>query len=65
MIKKICRSTYLRLFMAITLFVTSGIEVYESFLDVGSHHGIFIFATFTILQALTDLFEAVEYLDEK
>jgi|SaaInlV_100m_DNA_5_1039725.scaffolds.fasta_scaffold27078_2 hypothetical protein len=51
--------------MAITLFVTSGIEVYESFLDVGSHHGIFIFATFTILQALTDLFEAVEYLDEK
>ena len=47
--------------MALILASTAGSEVYNSFEDIGAHHGIMVFAVFQALQACADIFAANEY----
>jgi hypothetical protein len=47
--------------VALTLASTAGSEVYNSFEDIGAHHGIMVFAAFQALQACADIFAANEY----
>ena len=63
MLDSISSSKYLRLIVALILVITSGNEVYHSFEDIGAHHGLLVFGIFQILQALADIFEAVEIAD--
>ena len=65
MIKKITESAHLKLSMAIILLITSGMEIYESFLEFGSEHGIFLFSIMLILQAIVDLVEGADYLQRR
>lgn len=65
MIKKITESAHSKLLMAIILLITSGIEIYESFLELGTEHGIFIFALMFFFQAIVDLFEGTDYLQRR
>jgi hypothetical protein len=47
--------------VALILASTAGSEVYNSFEDIGAHHGIMVFAAFQALQACADIFAANEY----
>jgi hypothetical protein len=47
--------------VALILASTAGSEVYNSFEDIGAHHGIMVFAAFQALQACADTFAANEY----
>ena len=61
MLHLISSSKYLRLTVALILAITAGNEVYQSFEDIGAHHGIMVFAVFQALQACADIFAATEY----
>ena len=63
MLHLIASSRYVRLIVALILVITAGNEVYHSFADIGAHHGLLVFGIFQILQALADIFEAVEIAD--
>lgn len=49
-----------KLILAITLILSSSVELFESLDEIGSHHGVFIFGVAQALGAIADMMAAAE-----
>lgn len=69
-LRKITHSPYLLLMSGIVLFISSGYEIWKDFseasngIHLGVHHGIFILSLIQILQAVPDIIEGFNQLNE-
>jgi hypothetical protein len=65
MLKKILKSPYLNLFSGLIILITAGYEIIESVdkLEIGIHHGLFIFAIVNIIQTLPELMHGFGYIE--
>ena len=49
-----------KLLLALILILSSSVELFESFDEIGSHHGVFIFGIAQALGAVADMMAAAE-----
>lgn len=46
-----------------TMIVLSGVELLDSVTELSSAHGVLLFAVFSLMRALSDLYHAAEVIE--
>lgn len=70
LLRKISHSPYLLLMSGVILFISSGYEIWKDFAEasegihLGVHHGVFALSLIQILQAIPDIMEGFNRLNE-
>lgn len=63
MLKKLLNSFYVKIAMFSTMIVLSGVELLDSVTELSSAHGVLLFAVFSLMRALSDLYHAAEVIE--